>query len=186
MTIGLFFISLLCAAILDVRTGEVPNRVWLLGLAATPVGLYRLFTSNLVLLYALQSILTFIIVLFCFGIGLLGGADGKAILVMAFVYPWLEIDQITLAYAPILSLIGTLSILGIQCLTITILNVIKRRQYSSDQRTSLKPKRKRHWFTRRISEDPSEVGEVIWKEASVPLVLYILITYLVLLILTLY
>ncbi len=181
VTILLLLISLLYASIKDVRTGEVPDRVWFLGIIAFPIGLFRLFMSGLVLLFTLQSILTFTFVLFCFGIGLFGGADGKAILVTALVYPWLEIDQITLVYAPILTLTGTFLILGVHCFVITILNVIRRHQYSPQQKSVFKPKRRRHWFTRRISEDPAETEKAVWRKVTVPLVLYILITYLALL-----
>lgn len=181
MTIVLFLISLLYAAIMDVRTGEVPNPIWFLGLVATPIGMFRLLMNGIFLLYLFQSVLAFTLVIFCFGIGLLGGADGKAVLVTSLVYPWMEINQITLVYAPILTLTGALLIVGVQCFAITSLNIMKHQQCSSHQKSRFKPRRRRYWFTRRITEDTTEVGGRIWRKVSVPLVLYILITYVVLL-----
>jgi Flp pilus assembly protein protease CpaA len=166
---------------MDVRSGEVPNGVWFLGLAALPLGLFRLLMGGLVLLYSLQLLLEFTLVVFCFSVSILGGADGKAILVVSLVYPWLEINLIILVFAPILIFTGAFFIVGVQCIVITLLNVVKHRQYSSQEKNSFKPSSRRYWFTRRISEDSIEAGEGIWRKVSVPLVLYFLITYLALL-----
>ncbi len=166
---------------MDVRAGEIPNLTWFLGLIATPIAMFRLFMNGLFLLYLFQSVLAFTLVIFCFGIGVIGGADGKAILVTSLVYPWMKIDQIMLLYAPILTLTGALLIVGMHCVAITILNLIEHQQGSSQQKNLSKPKKRRYWFTRRISEDSTEIGERIWRKVSVPLVLYVLIAYIVLL-----
>ena len=181
ITIGLFLAKLIYAAFQDVRKGEVPNRVWLIGFIAIPLALYRLVLSGVILLYCLQFLLAFTLVIFCFRVGLLGGADGKAILVTSLVYPWLEINQLTLVFAPILIFAGAYLVMGIQCVIIYLLNVTSHHQYPSQQKNEAKPSQKRYWFTRRIPDVSAEAGEIVWRKVVVPLVLYILLVYLVML-----
>lgn len=181
VTIVLFLISLFSAAIMDVRTGEVPNRVWFIGLAALPFGFFRLLMSGLALLYSLQLFLVFTLVIFCFSVGLLGGADGKALLVSSTVYPWLEINQVTLVYSTILIFTGAFLIVGIQCVILLFQNIIGHYQYSPQQRSLFKSSLRRYWFTRRISDNSTEIGERLWRKVAVPLVLYFLLTYLAML-----
>jgi Flp pilus assembly protein protease CpaA len=181
ITIGLFLVTLISAAVLDVRKGEVPNLVWFIGLVALPLAVYRLFTSGLILVYCLQLLFAFTLVIVSFRVGLLGGADGKAILVTSLVYPWLDINQITLVYAPILIFVGAYLVVGIQCVTIYSLNIMKHHQYSLHQKNEAKPNQRRYWFTRRIPDTPSETGDREWRRVAVPLVLYILLAYLTML-----
>ena len=177
-----FLVSLFCAAIMDVRRGFVVDWIWILSLIATPIALVRLFTSGFLVLYLLQALITLVFVLLTFHLGVLGGADGKAVIILSIIYPWPEINQVMLLLSPILVVIGGFSIVGIQCTILGLSNFFNWLKSAEEIRTNLSPKKQRFWLTRRLSRT-SINNEEPWKTVTVPLILYFLLTYLVLLIL---
>lgn len=179
LVVTIFFIPMLMlAAIEDVRKGEVPNRLWILALGITPLTLFRFALTGLLPLYAFQALLIFGLVILAFYAGLIGGADGKALLAVALLYPFPEIKEALLTTASILTLLGAFMIMGLQCLSIALLNLHERISHSAVYE-QLTPVRLRYWFTRRLYCTPGE--QAVWRRVAVPLVFYILLSYLVLL-----
>ena len=170
------FISLSYAAIQDYKTREVPNWVWVGGLVILPLTLLRIIPTGLLLFYGVQLLVSLVIVLLGFWFGVLGGADGKAILLIAFTYPWVVIEATWLLLAPIGIFIGGFLIVGGHSLVLLILNVIKwrRRSYHPE---ALKPVKISYWLTRRLTQSQKEELSTVWVQVSVPLVVYILMTY---------
>jgi len=87
ISISLIFFAL--ASWFDLKTREVPDKVWL---GYGPIGLalsvYRLIVNGSLLIYALVSMaLTILISLGLFYFGLFGGADAKAIICLGLTLP---------------------------------------------------------------------------------------------------
>jgi len=179
IAITVLFIPLLTfAAIEDIRRKEVPNRVWVLSLGLMPLTLLRLLSAGLHLVYVIQTLLTFVLVMLAFQAGLIGGADGKAIMMLALLYPLPEIEEGLLMVSPFLVLLGAFMIMGLQCTSVVMLNI---HEWISDRslQEHCAPDKIRYWFTRRLH--CTLEGEAEWKQVSVPLVLYILVAYFALL-----
>jgi Flp pilus assembly protein protease CpaA len=169
-------ISLSYAAIKDYKTREVPNWLWVGGLVILPLTLLRIIPVGLLLFYGAQLLVSLLIVLLGFRFSVLGGADGKAILLIALTYPWIVIEAIWLLLAPIGILIGGFLIVGGHSLVLLILNAIYWRRWS-DHSEDLKPVKSTYWLTRRLKQSQKEGLSTIWVPVSVPLVVYILMTY---------
>jgi Flp pilus assembly protein protease CpaA len=169
-------ISLSYAAIKDYKTREVPNWLWVGGLVILPLTLLRIIPVGLLLFYGAQLLVSLLIVLLGFRFSVLGGADGKAILLIALTYPWIVIEAIWLLLAPIGILIGGFLIVGGHSLVLLILNAIYWRRWS-DHSEDLKPVKSTYWLTRRLKQSQKEGLSIIWVPVSVPLVVYILMTY---------
>jgi Flp pilus assembly protein protease CpaA len=89
VSVSITLISLTVAAIFDLRTREVPDKVWL---AYGPIGLaitiYRVWLERTLLLFTAASI--FLSILVAFGLvffGLSGGADAKALICLGITLP---------------------------------------------------------------------------------------------------
>ena len=89
LSVSITLISLTVAAIFDLRTREVPDKVWLV---YGPVGLiltiYRLWVEPTLLLFTAASVSLSILV--AFGLvffGLSGGADAKALICLGITLP---------------------------------------------------------------------------------------------------
>ncbi len=180
---ALFLIGLVIAAIMDLQTRKVQDWVWLVGLSATPLTCVRLFFSGILFIYIFQVLVTFGLMLLFFSCRIIGGADGKALLILSISYPWPVIDVSTLLLAPYLVLGVAFLLTGIHCIILTIQNIFNWRRYGGLEQDELTPKRRRFWFTRKLSYS-SELEEApSWKIQLVPLILYCLLAYLLFLIL---
>lgn len=176
-----FVLSLVSAAAMDVKRGKVPNWIWIPALGALPLALYRILAVGWLFIYGLQVGLVFALMLLCFHVGLLGGADGKAIIIISLVYPWLEIDYLLLGIGSLVVCLGALAIEGIQCLSLTVMNLYEWHRCPLPQRQTSHPECRRFWLTRRLSRSAGSRTPSIWKETAVPFVLYVLVAYLALL-----
>jgi Flp pilus assembly protein protease CpaA len=180
----LFLLSLACAALMDVKKNVVPNRIWIPAIAAFPIAVYRLALAQLLLLYTLQAAFTFVLVLLCFHLGLLGGADGKAILFASLAYPWLETECLLLTVGSALIYVGAWVIAGVQSLSLALLNLIEWHRCAPPERPKFHPQKKRFWFTRRLSLAREPADQSHWRQVAVPFVSYVLVAYLMLLLCT--
>jgi len=173
-------VSLSYAALQDYKTREVTNWVWVGGLVLLPLTLLRINFAGLTVIYGLQLLTTFVVVLLGFRLGILGGADGKAILLLAITYPWISIDAIWLFLAPLGVLLGGLLIVGVHSLVLLILNAIQwhRGSIRAEER---EPAKYVYWITRRLTRHQQD-GSSEWITVSVPLVVYILMAYAALLV----
>ena len=168
------------AAFQDYKTREIINWVWVGGLVILPLTLLRITFSGLTVVYGLQLFTSFAIVLLGFRLGILGGADGKSILLIALTYPWISIDAVWLLLAPLCVLVGGFFIIGIHSLFLLLLNTIRWR-HGSIPREEKFPAKQLYWVTRRLTQHQRN-GVTEWVTVSVPLVLYILMTYVTLLV----
>ena len=180
ITISGTFILLSYAAIQDYKTREISNWVWVGGLVILPLTLLRINFAGLAVIYGLQLLTSFVVVVLGFRLGILGGADGKAILLIAFTYPWISIDAIWVLLAPLGVLIGGFLIVGIHSLVLLILNIIRWRHRSIRSEEN-KPSKYTYWVTRRLIRHQQE-GVAEWVTVSVPLVVYILMAHVTLLV----
>ncbi len=176
------FCLLLFAAIRDLQTREVPNWVWLLGLFGLPLTVLRLGLTGLLHPYGLQVLLVFILVIISFRVGVLGGADGKAVLVISLLYPWIVLDPVWLLVAPVMVLIGGFLLVGLQSLGLLLRNMLTWKRVSKRQVNLQKPTRKSYWFIRTLSVHPTD--EEHWKRVEVPLIVYFFVVFTLLLITT--
>ena len=182
ITIAVFFFAiLLFAAIRDYQIREVPNRVWIVGLCGIPLTIFRIGATGLLLQYGIQALVVFIFVLITFQLGILGGADGKAILLISLLYPWVILNPLWLVVAPFLVLIGGFLIVGVYSIWLLIRNKNTSRKQKSVE-IALEPTRKMFWLTRRLTVE--SLQKIEWEPVEVPLVLYFLVSYTALLILT--
>jgi hypothetical protein len=138
--------------------------------------------AGLLLPYGLQSLFDFLLVIVGFRIGLIGGADGKAILLISFTYPWIIPDFVWLLLAPLFVLLGGFLLIGIHSLVVLILNLFTWKRITSNHET-FKPERRIFWVTRRLERKDATRGAFEWNRVIVPLILYFLVSYLVLFIL---
>jgi Flp pilus assembly protein protease CpaA len=182
MTATLFLLSLFWAAAMDVKRGEVQNGVWIPAVFALPLAIYRIVEAGLLLLYTMQVGFVFALMLLCFYVGLLGGADGKAILLMSVTCPWLKIDAPSLSIGPLVACLAALAIEGFESLCLALLNLDEWYRYPLLQRQISRPEKKRFWFTRRLLRKGEARKPSVWKKAAMPLVLYVLVAYLLLLV----
>ena len=181
-TVFLIFFILLFASIRDVQTNTIPNWVWIVGLFGIPIALFRMTVAGFLLPYGLQSLFVFILVIVGFRIGLIGGADGKAILLISFTYPWIILDFVWLLLAPLFVLLGGFLLIGIHSLVVLILNLFTWKRITSHHEP-FKPEKRIFWVTRRLERKKATSGVFEWNRVIVPLILYFLVSYLVLLIL---
>lgn len=179
---ALFLLSLFCAAAMDVKSGEVLNGTWIPAVLALPLASYRVAVAGLLLLYTVQAAFVFALMLLCFYLGLLGGADGKAILLMSLTCPWLEIDAPFLSIGPLTACLAALAIGGFESLGLALLNLDEWYRYPLSQRQISHPDKKRFWFTRRLLRTGEPRKPSVWKKVAMPLVLYVLVAYLLLLV----
>ncbi|MFX1300317.1 MAG: hypothetical protein ACFFDE_05175 [Promethearchaeota archaeon] len=182
ITVILIFFVLLFAAIKDVQTSTVTNGVWIIGLCGIPIASFRMFVAGFILPYGLQTLLIFILVIVGFRIGIIGGADGKAIQLISLTYPWIILDFVWLLLAPLFILLGGFLLIGVHTLVVLIQNLITRKQINSNHREDFKPEKKMFWITRRLERKPTTPDFITWKPVIVPLILYFFVSYLVLLI----
>jgi len=179
---ALFLIGLVLATIMDIQTRKVQDWVWLFGLITTPLTCLRLFISGLFFFYIFQFLITFGFMLLFFNFRIIGGADGKAILFLSISYPWPITDVVMLFLAPYLVLVLAFLLTGFHCIILTIQNIFNWRRYRALKQYGLTPMRRRFWFSRKLSFS-SELDETpIWKIHLVPLILYCLFAYLLLLV----
>ncbi|MFX0078568.1 MAG: prepilin peptidase [Candidatus Hermodarchaeota archaeon] len=183
ITVILMFFVLLFASIKDVQTNIVTNWVWIIGLFGMPIAIFRMFVADFLLPYGLQTLLIFILVIVGFRIGIIGGADGKAILLISLTYPWTTLDFVWLLLAPLFILLGGFLLIGVYSLVVLIQNLITRKQITSSHSEDFKPEKKMFWITRRLERTPTTPDFIAWKPVVVPLILYFFVSYLVLLIL---
>lgn len=179
-----FLILLLYAAISDWKKGQITNWIWALNFFGIPLTFFRMVVVGLLVFYILQIFIVFVLVLGCFHFGLLGGADGKAILTFSAFYPWLVLDLVSLFIAPFLVLIGGLIMIGVQSIFLAVMNIRTWNLFSLSSRLNNTPKRKRYWFTRRLKSYTAEEESPHWKLVHVPLVTYFLFVYLLILFIT--
>ncbi len=177
-----FFVLLLSAAVRDFQTREVSNWVWVAGLCGLPFTIFRIGIAGLLLQFGLQAGLIFIIILIAFQQGVLGGADGKAILLISLLYPWIILNPLWIVIAPSLVLVGGFLLLGVHSLWLLIRNMYSRKQVRKTVDGLQNPEKKSFWLTRRFSVLSSQ--EIEWKPVEVPLIVYFFIIYTVLLLLT--
>lgn len=182
MAAAFFLLSMFCAAVMDVKRGEVPNRIWILAICAFPIAVYRVVVAELLLVYTLQAGLMFVLMLLCFRLGLLGGADGKAILLISLTYPWPEVEWLLLSIGSAVTCLGALVIGGFEALDLALLNVYEWHRCDLAQRQMSHPEKKRFWLTRRLLRTGEAGNPPTWKKAAIPLVLYVLVAYLLLLV----
>jgi Flp pilus assembly protein protease CpaA len=180
--IALFFLLLLYAAVRDYQTREVPNWVWLVGLLSFPITICRIGIAGVLPLFGLQAFLIFILVILGFRTGILGGADGKTLLIISFLYPWIILNPLWLVIAPFLVLTGGYLLVGVHCLWLLLQNTFTWKRFSKIQAGMEKPEKRTYWLTRRFSVIQQKKYE--WRLVSVPLVVYFLLTYTMLLFLT--
>ncbi|MFX1490793.1 MAG: prepilin peptidase [Promethearchaeota archaeon] len=178
------FTLLLYAAIRDLQTGEVSNWVWITGLLVLPITIFRMVLYGAILLYIFQVVIVIVLVTIGFYVGLIGGADGKAILLVSLIYPWNVFSLVWIITAPFLVLVGGFCLLGVYSLFLSIRNVVIRRRLTSSQRESTKPTKKIFWLTRRFNPLNSMKNGTRWEPVTIALIAYFLITYVVLLILS--
>jgi Flp pilus assembly protein protease CpaA len=181
-TVAYASILLVIASIRDYQTKEVSNWVWLVGLFASPITIIRIWFTGLWLVYGFQILIVFVIILFGFRAGFLGGADGKAILLISVLYPWIVIDPLWLLLAPLSILIGGFVLLGIHSLWFCVRNYLVYKQLEKTGTIIPKPEKKTYWLTRSLTKQHTQ--EEQWKFVEVPLVLYFCIVFICLLILT--
>lgn len=172
---------LLYAAIEDGQTREVTNWVWGIGLLSLPLTTFRMISAGFLLPYILQIGLIFLIGILGFQTGFWGGADGKALILIAFAYPWILLDYTWLLLAPFLVLLGGFLIVGIHSLIILFRNLVTSKRKQKTQIDKIQPSKRMYWFTRQFSGKNSEAA---WNPVVVPLVLYFFVTYVVFLILS--
>jgi len=177
-------VSLLWAAAMDAKRGEVQNGTWIPAVFALPLAVCRVVVAGLLFVYTVQAGFVFALMLLCFYLGLLGGADGKAILLMSLTCPWLEINAPFLSIGPVVVCVAALAIGGFQSLSLGLLNLEEWHRYSLPQRQISHPEKKRFWFTRRLSRTGQLGKPSVWKKVAMPLVLYVLVAYLLLLLLS--
>ncbi|MFX1575909.1 MAG: hypothetical protein ACFFCF_01920 [Promethearchaeota archaeon] len=177
-----FFLLLSFAALRDYQIREVSNWVWLVGLIGLPITIYRIVLAGLLLLFGLQTSLVFILVILGFRVGILGGADGKTVLLISLLCPWIILDPIWLLFAPFLILIGGFLLVGVHSLWLLLRNIFTRNRISKTQGVMEKPEKRAYWLTRQFSVIQIKGHE--WKQVSVPLILYFCIIYTILLFLT--
>ena len=183
ITVSFFtFGLLLFAAIRDYQTREVSNWVWLLGLLVLPLTVLRLGLTGLLLPYGLQVSLIFIIVIIGFRVGVLGGADGKAVLTTSLLYPWIVLNHVWILVAPVIVLIGGFLLLGLQSLWLLLRNILTWKSVSKNQVNLQQPQKKTYWLIRTFSVH-SKDGEQ-WKRVEVPLIVYFFVVFTTLLIST--
>jgi Flp pilus assembly protein protease CpaA len=175
------FCLLLFAAIRDFQTREVPNWVWLLGLLGLPLTILRLVFTGLLPPYGLQALLVFFLVIISFRVGVLGGADGKAVLVISFLYPWIVLDSIWLLVAPVMVLIGVFLLVGLHSLWLLLRNILTWKRVSKRHVSPQKPTSKAYWLIRTLSIHSEEAH---WKRVDVPLIVYFFLVFTLLLIST--
>lgn len=173
---------LLIAAIKDYQVREVSNSVWLIGLFGLPFTIYRVGTTGLWFLFGLQAVLVFFLVIASFRLGVLGGADGKAILTISLLYPWMILNPLWLFIAPFVVLFGGYLLVGIHSIWLLFQNRLSWKLVSRSEERAQKPEKKIFWFTRRFSLLLTEDNQ--WRQIEVPLVSYIFIVYTALVILT--
>lgn len=183
-TVILIFLVLLFASIKDVQTREVSNWVWIPGLFGIPAAIFRMMVAALLLPYGLQALLVFILVISGFRIGIIGGADGKAILLISLTYPWIILDFVWLILAPFIVLLGGFLLIGIHSLIILIFNLITWKRNISNHIEPFRPEKRMFWVTRRLVGKASAPDNIEWKPVVDPLILYFFATYIVLLILS--
>jgi Flp pilus assembly protein protease CpaA len=156
--------------------------VWLLGLFGLPLTVLRLGLTGLLLPYGLQALLVFILVIISFRVGVLGGADGKAVLVISLLYPWIVLDPIWLLMAPVMVLTGGFLLVGLQSFWLLLRNMLTWKRVSKRQVNLQKPTRKSYWFIRTLSVHSKD--EEHWKRVEVPLIVYFFVVFTLLLITT--
>lgn len=183
MTVILICLVLLFASIKDVQTNIVTNWSWIIGLFGMPIASFRMIVAGFFLPYGLQALLIFILVIVGFQIRIIGGADGKAILLISLTYPWIILDFVWLLLAPFFILLGGFLLIGVHSLIVLIQNIITWKQIVSNHIEAFKPKRKMFWVTRRLEKNSTKPDFIAWKPVVVPLILYFFVSYLVLLIL---
>ena len=183
-SVGIIIISMITAAWIDVKKGEVPDQIWIFALASVPFGLLRLWIIGFLLLYVIQFLGIFIIVLLGFHFRVLGGADGKAILIFSLGIPWPLISETTILFGALLVFLSGYLIIGIQSMGLILLNYYQWLRIPRQNRASQIPERKRFWFTRRLYiRSKNADKDVGWKRVEVPLLLYFLMAYFILLVL---
>lgn len=179
---GFAFLLLLYAAIKDWQTREVNNWIWGIGLLIIPITTFRLGIVGLLVPYAIQACLLFSLVILGFWAGILGGADGKALLLISLLYPWIILDFTWLLTAPFWILIGGFLIVGIWAIVIFFTNLIRWRQFS--EKDKVKPAKSLFWITRRFIDNSSENRNPQWQPEAVPLILCFFLVYTMLWIFT--
>jgi len=183
ITVILIFFVLLFAAIKDVQTSTVTNWVWIIGLFGIPIASFRMLVAGFILSYGLQTLLIFILVIVGFRIGIIGGADGKAIQLISLTYPWITLDFVWLLVAPLFILLGGFLLIGVHTIVVLIQNLITRKQINTNHSEAFKPEKQMFWITRRLEKKPTTPDSITWKPVVAPLILYFFVSYLVLLIL---
>jgi Flp pilus assembly protein protease CpaA len=183
ITVILIFFVLLFASIKDVQTHNVTNWAWIAGLFGIPIASFRMFVAGFLLPFGLQTLLIFVLVIFGFRIGIIGGADGKAILITSLTYPWITLDFAWLLLAPFFILLGGFLLIGVHSLVVLIQNLITWKQIDPNQIEAFKPEKKMFWVTRRLERKSTTQKFIAWKPVVVPLILYFFVSYLILLIL---
>lgn len=183
ITVILIFFVFLFASIKDAQTHIVTNWAWIVGLFGIPIASYRMFVAGFLLPYGLQTLLIFILVIVGFRIGIIGGADGKAILIISLTYPWIILDFVWLLLAPLFILLGGFLLIGVHSLVVLIQNFITWKQIDPNQIEVFKPEKKMFWVTRRLERKSTTQNFIAWKPVFVPLILNFFVSYLVLLIL---
>ncbi|MFX1564571.1 MAG: prepilin peptidase [Promethearchaeota archaeon] len=175
-------ILLVIASIQDYQTKEVTNWVWLVGLFVSPITIIRIAFTGLWLVYGFQILIAFIMVIFGFRFGFLGGADGKAILMISLLYPWIILEPLWLLVAPLSILLGGFVLLGVHSLWLIMRNFLVWKRLAKSSTILRKPERKTYWLNRSLSELHAQ--EEQWNMVEVPLILYFCIVFVSLLILT--
>ena len=183
ITVILIFFVLLFASIRDVQTNIVTNWIWSIGLFGIPIASFRMVVVGFLLPYGLQSLLIFFLVIVGFRIGIIGGADGKTLLLISLTYPWIILDFIWLLLAPLFILLGGFLLIGVHGLVVLIQNLITWKQITPSHIEAFNPEKKMFWVTRRLKRKSTTPDFIAWKSVVVPLILYFFVSYLVLLIL---
>ncbi|MFW9830318.1 MAG: prepilin peptidase [Candidatus Thorarchaeota archaeon] len=178
------FSLLLYAAIRDFQVREVENRVWIIGLLTLPIVILRVLLFGFLLPYILQIGFIFLFVIIGFRIGLWGGADGKALLLISVVYPWVNLNFVWLLVAPLFVILGGFLIEGIHSILILIRNLTAMKSLSNTERETCKPSDRIYWLTRQFSKQKTRAKEPDWIPVAAPMILYFFFTYVILLILT--
>ena len=176
------FLLLLFAAIRDYQKREVSNWVWLIGLCSLPLTIFRIGIAGLWLVYGLQVLIVFFLVIIGFRVGVLGGADGKAVIIISLIYPWILLNPIWVLIASVSVLLGGFLFVGIHSLWLMTQNISAWMHVGKDQKITQKPKKKMYWLTRRFFAQETRNDQ--WIQVEVPLIIYFFISYIVLQILT--
>ena len=183
ISISFFIFSLLLfAAIRDYQIREVSNWMWLLGLFGLPLTALRLGLTGLLLPYGLQASIIFFIIMIGFRVGVLGGADGKAVLIISLLYPWIVLNHVWVLIAPFIVLIGGFLLVGLQSLWLLLRNIITWKSASTVQVNPQKPQKRTYWLTRTLSIHSKDDEQ--WKLVEVPLIVYFFMVFTLLLIST--